>query len=202
MKGKVLMLFLLILIVSINATEEELHEYLACVFIFLSGFHLLKQHWWISMRGRMFRGSLGIKSVCAVLLVLAAVLTLFSGLLTSRYAFAMLRIKSHQALLIDVHHTAAFIFFLLCSFHFGLHLSLHKRYGRVLLNCTAAGFVMSAGVFLVNWIAERADFFYDFAAVMSVDELIYVAAPVMGCACALWLGVLIDRCAARRLTHV
>ena len=138
------------------------------------------------MRGRMFRGSLGIKSVCAVLLILAAVLTVFSGLLTSRYAFAMLRIKSHQALLIDVHHTAAFIFFLLCSFHFGLHLSFHKRYGRVLLNC----------------IAERADFFYDLAAAMSADELIYVAAPVMGCACALWLGVLIDRCAARRLTHV
>lgn len=55
MKGKVLMLFLLILVVNINATEEELHEYLACVFIVLSGFHLLKQHWWISMRGRMFR---------------------------------------------------------------------------------------------------------------------------------------------------
>lgn len=202
MKVKVLMLFLLILIVSINATEEELHEYLACAFIFLSGLHLLMQRWWISMRGAMFRNSLGIKSVCAALLVLAAVLTILSGLLTSRYAFVMLRIKSHQALLINVHHTAAFTFFLLCSFHFGLHLSFHKRFGRALLNFAAAGFVMSAGVFLVNWIAERADFFYDLASALSSDELIYVAAPVMGCACSLWLGVLIDRFAARRLTHV
>lgn len=198
MKIKVLMLFLLILIVSINATEEELHEYLACVFIFLSGYHLYQQRWWISMKDTRFRGPLGIKSVCAVLLILAAVLASLSGLLTSRYAFAMLRVKSYQALLIDLHHTAAFMFFLLCSFHFGLHLSFSKRYGRVLLKGAAGGFVMSAGVLLVNWIVEQADFF---TAALSADELIYVAAPVMGSTCALGLGVLIDSFAARRLTH-
>ena len=201
MKAKIFMLLLLVFIVSINATEEALHEYLACLFVLLSVWHLLGQGWWLSMGRQIFGASLRLKSAMAIIMAFSAVLTLLSGLLISRYAFPFFKLPHYQSVLIELHHTAAFTFFVLCSFHFGLHLSFRKLCNRRVLKGAIAAFALSGLAYLVSWAVDNTDLLYSLEFSEFSYYLICFVLPVMFCSAALSFGALTGRFTNRRTVH-
>lgn len=123
---KIAMLILILLLVSMNTVEEEAHEYLAFFAAAVFVFHAAAQKWWFSSSCPRFSVALRIKSLSAFALMIVFLLTMGSGALLSRYAVPFLRVKTIQALMIDVHHSLGMVFLLLCFFHFGVHLSIGK----------------------------------------------------------------------------
>lgn len=120
------MMVLILLLVSRNAVEEELHEYLALFAAAVFFFHVSAQKWWFSGQVQRWSSALRMKSLSAVALIIVFALTMLSGLLLSRYAVPAFRVKALQAAMIEVHHGLGMLFLLLSFFHFGLHLSMKK----------------------------------------------------------------------------
>lgn len=60
--------------------------------------------------------ALRIKSLSVIALMIVFLFTMISGALLSRYALPMLRVKTIQALMIDVHHSLGMVFLLLSFF--------------------------------------------------------------------------------------
>ncbi len=123
---KIAMMILILLLVSMNAVEEMMHEYLAFFAAGIFVLHAAAQKWWFSAVCPRFSVALRIKSFSAIALMIVFFLTMISGALLSRYAVPVLRVKTIQALMIDVHHSLGMIFLLLSFFHFGAHLSIKK----------------------------------------------------------------------------
>ncbi|ANU64988.1 hypothetical protein [Turicimonas muris] len=123
---KIAMLILILLLVSMNVVEEEAHEYLAFFAAAVFVCHAAAQKWWFSAVCPRFGMALRIKSLSVIALMIVFLFTMISGALLSRYALPMLRVKTIQALMIDVHHSLGMVFLLLSFFHFGVHLSIEK----------------------------------------------------------------------------
>ena len=123
---KIAMLILILLLVSMNVVEEEAHEYLAFFAAAVFVCHAAAQKWWFSAVCPRFGMALRIKSLSVIALMIVFLFTMISGALLSRYALPMPRVKTIQALMIDVHHSLGMVFLLLSFFHFGVHLSIEK----------------------------------------------------------------------------
>ena len=123
---KFAMMVLILLLVSMNAVEEELHEYLALFAAAVFFFHVFAQKWWLSGQVPRWSRALRMKSLSAVVLFVVFAFTMLSGLLLSRYTVPAFRVKALQAIMIEVHHGLGTLFLLLSFFHFGLHLSMKK----------------------------------------------------------------------------
>lgn len=113
---KIAMLILILLLVSMNVVEEEAHEYLAFFAAAVFVCHAAAQKWWFSAVCPRFGMALRIKSLSVIALMIVFLFTMISGALLSRYALPMLRVKTIQALMIDVHHSLGMVFLLLSFF--------------------------------------------------------------------------------------
>ena len=105
---KIAMLILILLLVSMNVVEEEAHEYLAFFAAAVFVCHAAAQKWWFSAVCPRFGMALRIKSLSVIALMIVFLFTMISGALLSRYALPMLRVKTIQALMIDVHSLTFF----------------------------------------------------------------------------------------------
>lgn len=200
---KIAMLILILLLVSMNAVEEEAHEYLAFFAAAVFVLHAAAQKWWFSTACPRFGIALRIKSLSAIALMIIFLLTMISGALLSRYALPMLRVKTIQALMIDVHHSLGMVFLLLSFFHFGVHLSIQKIKA---IGIAKAGLVTLGMLALYTALHCLPDFAYNDFELNMVDLLRNYDSGLLFAALlpfvSVFLGLLLNTLPLWRMYHV
>ena len=118
----ILMTVLLLLLMGYQFWGEAAHEWIgAGMLLLFIAHHILNGHWHKSL----FKGkynTMRIVTLCVDLLVLLAMLAqMYSGIVMSRYVFSFLPIESGMSLARRLHILGAYWGFILMSLHLGLH---------------------------------------------------------------------------------
>ncbi len=118
----ILMTVLLLLLMGYQFWGEAAHEWIgAGMLLLFIAHHILNWHWHKSL----FKGkynAIRILTLCVDLLVLLAMLAqMYSGIVMSRYVFSFLPIESGMSLARRLHILGAYWGFILMSLHLGLH---------------------------------------------------------------------------------
>ena len=156
----ILMTFALLFAMGYQFWGDVAHEWVgAGMFVLFILHHILNLNW----HKRLFQGKytpMRVLTLCVDILVLLAMLALmYSGIVMSRHVFAFLPIESGLALARRLHILGAYWGFLLMSLHLGLHWNMilgmikkqiklkpHKARGAVLF--LASALIAAYGVYV------------------------------------------------------
>lgn len=118
----VLMTLMLLFLMGYPLWQEEAHEWAgALMMILFIAHHLLNRHWYLNL----FKGSFTPMRIFQIgvnmLLLIAMLFQMYSGITMSRYVFAFLPIQGGMALARRLHILGAYWGLILMSIHLGLH---------------------------------------------------------------------------------
>lgn len=128
----VLMMLALLFLMGYQLWGEEAHEWAGTLMMLLFiAHHLLNRHWYLNLFKGRFTFMRIFQIVVNMLLLIAMVLQMYSGIVMSRYVFAFLPIQGGMELARKLHILGAYWGVILMSIHLGLHwniiLSIAKR---------------------------------------------------------------------------
>lgn len=118
----VLMTVVLLFLMGYQLWGEAAHEWAgAGMLILFLAHHFLNRHWYTNLfKGRFT--SMRIFQICVDMLLLIAMLAqMYSGIAMSRYVFAFLPVDGGMALARRLHILGAYWGYILMSVHLGLH---------------------------------------------------------------------------------
>ena len=126
----ILMTVLLFLLMAYHYTGQMWHEITGtAMFVLFICHHVMNRKWYLTIgKGKYPAGwiSLTVMNLC---LTVDVVLLMFSGIMMSGYVFRFLPFHGSVSFARRVHMTAAYLGFLLMSFHIGLHMG--SVFGRI-----------------------------------------------------------------------
>ena len=128
----VLMTLMLLFLMGYPLWQEAAHEWAGTLMMILFiVHHFLNRHWYVNLFKGRFTPMRIFQIVVNVLLLIAMLLQMYSGITMSRHVFAFLPIHGGMALARRLHILGAYWGFILMSIHLGLHwnmfLSMAKR---------------------------------------------------------------------------
>lgn len=128
----VLMMLALLFLMGYQLWKEAAHEWAGALMMLLFiAHHLLNRHWYLNLFKGRFTFMRLFQIVVNMLLLIAVVLQMYSGIAMSRHVFAFLPVQGSMALVRRLHILGAYWGFILMSIHLGLHwnmiLSMAKR---------------------------------------------------------------------------
>lgn len=120
-----LMTVLLLFLMAFQITGQKLHEWIGAGMLVLFVTHNFLNFRWY---GSLFKGKYRLLRIVQTLINISLLLTMlclgFSGIVMSRYAFAVFSIKGPMATARTMHLSASYWGFVLMSVHAGLHFSM------------------------------------------------------------------------------
>lgn len=117
------MALLFVLLMSSQATEQKVHEWLGVAMLLIALMHQYLNFWWYQSLLKMKRNAFYLfKNTVSVLMIIALVLCIFSGFAMSKYATPFLRGAIKLSLTRQIHLCVTHWFFILVGLHIGLHL--------------------------------------------------------------------------------
>lgn len=124
----IIMLLLLLALMASWMVGEETHEWAGVCMGVLFLIHLmLNIRWWSGIFKGNYTAFRIVQAVINVLLLVAMVLQMASGIVMSRYIFRRLSAAGGMMWARTVHHTGAYWSFVLISLHLGMHWNIVRN---------------------------------------------------------------------------
>lgn len=150
------MTILLFVLMSFHYTGQMWHEITgATMFVLLIVHHVMNRNWYKSLGKGRYSATRVLVTVVDIVLTIDILCLMLSGIAMSKYVFCFINLPFGMTLARSVHLIAAYLGFLLMSFHIGLHMgalfskiwkAIPRRFIKVIVGI-AVSFVFIYGAY-------------------------------------------------------